>query len=126
MITWSVVAAALGICGTGAFVADPNSRWPRLSVERCWFLGMAALFPAWLIAFLGVLAPAGGAVPRFVLIGASSAPLLGIIITDTVIRRVRGVSNVRRPVTYWFLGVVALLPGWAIALVALTLMGMPQ
>lgn len=126
MITWSVVAAALGICGTGAFVADPNSRWPHQSAQRCWFLGMAALFPAWLIAFLGVLAPAGGSMPGFVLIGASSAPLLGIIITDTVIRRVREVSNVRRPVTYWFLGVAALLPGWAIALVALTLVGMPQ
>lgn len=126
MITWSVVAAALGICGTGAFVADPNSRWPRQSAGRCWFLGMAALFPAWLIAFLGVLAPAGGSMPRFVLISASSAPLLGIIITDTVIRRVREASNVRRPVTYWFLGVAAMLPGWAIALLALTLMGMPQ
>lgn len=126
MITWSVVAAALGICGTGAFVADPNSQWPRQSPERCWFLGMAALFPAWLIAFLGVLAPAGGSMPRFVLISASSTPLLGIIITDMVIRRVREGNKVRRPVTYWFLGVAAILPGWGIALLALTLIGTTQ
>lgn len=126
MITWSVVAAALGLCGTGALVADPSSPWRHYSPERCWLLGMAALFPAWLIAFLGLLAPSGGSIPKIVVIGSSSAPLLGIIITDAVVRHLRHSSRNHSPITYWFLGVAAVLPGWGLALLALSLIGMTK
>ena len=120
MITWSIVAGAAGICGTGAVIARLASRWPRYNPERCWLIGMAALVPAWLIAFLGVLglSPAQGP-ERPLFIFSSSLPLLGAIVTDAVVRRLRESGGDHRPVTYWLLGIAAFLPGWAIGVIGL-------
>lgn len=116
---WSVLAAAVGICGTGALVARADTRSPQWSPERYWLLGMAALFFAWLIAFLGLLSLGTQAVPKGVVIGTSVAPLLGAIVTDTLVRRLRETGRQRRPVTFWLLGIAALLPGWGLGLVAM-------
>jgi hypothetical protein len=80
---------------------------------------MAALFPAWLIAFLGVLSSSAGTVPKGVLIGSSAAPLLGAIVTDSVVRHLRQSARSHGRVTYWLLGVTAILPAWGIGLLAL-------
>lgn len=119
MITWSLIVAALGLCGAGALVARTKSRWPHWGPERLWLLGMGALAPAWLIAFLGLLAPSTGPVPKGVLIGTSAVPFLGVIVTDTVVRHLRQSGRDHPPVTYWLLGVAAILPGWGVALLAL-------
>jgi hypothetical protein len=121
MIIWSVVAGALGIYGTRALVRRAASRSAGWTPERCWLLGMAALFPAWLIAFLAVLTLGTKVVPKGVVIVKSVAPLLGAIVTDAVVRHLRAPGRERRPVTYWLLGVAALLPGWGIGLLALAL-----
>ncbi|MFQ5960746.1 MAG: hypothetical protein ACE5MG_05075 [Candidatus Methylomirabilales bacterium] len=121
MIIWSVVVGAFGLCGTGAWLARQRSRSPQASPERYWLLGMAALFPAWLIAFLSVLSLGIKVVPKGVVIGTSVAPLLGAIVTDAIIRRMRESGDERRPMTYWLLGVAALLPGWGVGLLALVL-----
>ena len=84
-------------------------------------LGMAALFPAWLIAFLAVLTLGTKVVPKGVVIVTSVAPLLGAIVTDAVVRHLRASGRERHPVTYWLLGVAAVLPAWGIGLLALTL-----
>jgi hypothetical protein len=81
---------------------------------------MAALVPAWLIAFLGGIEPPGGAPPNKPLFIFSSAlPLLGAIVTDAVVRHLRRAGRDRRPVTYWLIGVAALLPGWAASTIVL-------
>ncbi len=80
---------------------------------------MGALAPAWLIAFLGLLAPSAGPVPKGVLIGSSAVPFLGVIVTDAVVRHLRQPGRDHAPVTYWLLGVAAILPGWGVALLAL-------
>jgi hypothetical protein len=81
---------------------------------------MAALAPAWLIAFLGGIEPPGAAVPNKPLFIFSSAlPLLGAIVTDAVVRHLRHSGRDRRPVTYWLIGVAALLPGWVISVIIL-------
>ena len=120
MIIWSVVAGVLGICGAGAWIVRLSSRSPHSSPERYWLWGMAALFPAWLIAFLGVLGSSTGPMPKGAFIGSSAAPLVGVIVTDTVVRHLRQSGRRHRPVTYWLLGIAALLPAWGIALLALS------
>jgi hypothetical protein len=120
MITWSFVAGAAGICGTAALLARLSRRQPRYGPERYWLLGMAALVPAWLIAFLGGIEPPGGAPPNKPLFIFSSAlPLLGAIVTDAVVRHLRHSGRDRRPVIYWLVGVAALLPGWALNVITL-------
>ncbi|MFQ5658284.1 MAG: hypothetical protein ACE5G5_12140 [Candidatus Methylomirabilales bacterium] len=116
MITWSVVAAVLGLCGGGAAVTVWRPGW---SPERYWLLGMATLFPAWLIAFLGILAASAEALPRGAFIGSSSLPLIGAIITDTMVKRLRQSGRRPRPTTYWLLGVAALLPAWVFAILSI-------
>jgi hypothetical protein len=83
---------------------------------------MAALVPAWLIAFLGGIEPPGGAPPNKPLFIFSSAlPLLGAIVTDAVVRHLRHSGRDRRPVIYWLIGVAALLPGWVLNVITLML-----
>lgn len=121
MIIWSVVVGAFGLWGTSAWLARQRRRSPQTSPERYWLLGMAGLFPAWLIAFLSVLSLGTKVVPKGVVIVTSVAPLLGAIVTDAIVRRMRASGRERRPMAYWLLGVAALLPGWGIGLLALAL-----
>jgi hypothetical protein len=121
MIIWSVVAGALGICGTGAFAGRAGGRSAHWTPGLYWLFGMAALFPAWLIAFLAVLSLGTKVVPKGVVIVTSVAPLLGAILTDAVVRHLRASGRQWRPVTYWLLGIAAFLPGWGVGLLALAL-----
>lgn len=58
----SILAAVLGILATAIGVTRVRrfSQAPSL----CWLVGLLALFPAWLIAFLGLLGPAPALQPR--------------------------------------------------------------
>jgi hypothetical protein len=58
--------------------------------------------------------------PKGAFIGSSSVPLVGVIVTDIVVRHLRQSGRAHRPVIYWLLGVAAILPGWGIALLALS------
>lgn len=93
-------------------------RKPRWNPERYWLFGMAALFPAWLVAFLGFLTLTAGALPKSAFIGSSALPLVGAIITDAVVRRLRESGRDHQPMTYWLLGVTALVPGWIFVLLS--------
>lgn len=123
MITWSILAGLLGVLGTGVGTALLASRRSDQRPEIHWLLGIAALFPAWLIAFLGLLGLSTGPRPEKALamawIVSSSVALLGVIVTDAVLRRLRASGRDHRPLIYWLLGVAALLPGWGIALLVL-------
>jgi hypothetical protein len=123
MTGWSILAGVLGLLGTGVATAYLSTRSSARREAICWFLGIAALLPAWLVAFLDLLGRATGPRPEKFLTAAwilsSSAGLLGVIATDTLLKRLRESGRGRRPATYWLLGVVALLPAWGIALLGL-------
>lgn len=125
MIGWSILAGVVGLLASRlamAYLAQPQSKRPA---ELYWFLGIAALLPAWLTAFMGLLGRASGPRPEKILTGAwilsSSAALLGVILTDAGLRRLRESGRDHKPLTYWILGVLALVPGWGIALLGLLL-----
>jgi hypothetical protein len=120
MVAWSAIVSVVGVIGAGALVAALRRRRPHWGPERYWVVGLGALSPAWLVAFLGTIEPPGGAEPNKPLFIITSAlPLLGIIVTDALLRRWRASGRLLRPVQAWLLGIAAVLPGWGLALITL-------
>lgn len=117
----SIITGVAGVFATWAALTYLEKGIAGWNARHFWLLGLAGLFPAWLSAFLGLLQPlAGGAAdvplpPRALF--SSGAALCGIIVTDYLLRRLQRSGRVFRPVTYWIIGSVALLPAWCIALV---------
>lgn len=104
-----IIASALAIVFSGHRLAAP---------ARCWFLGMGALAPAWLVSllvFLTGLADAGKGL-RVYLAGASAAALLGVIGSEYGVRRLEARSGTQAPFIFWLLGVAALVPSWLVLL----------
>ncbi|MBI4610712.1 MAG: hypothetical protein HY726_17090 [Candidatus Rokubacteria bacterium] len=122
-MAWSVVIAGLGVLVTWFVATRLARRQPPSNPVLFWVLGLAALAPAWLIAFVGLLGPLPIDRPEPSLevgfIFSSSAALLGVIVSDAVVRHLRASGGEHRPATYWLLGVGALLPAWLIALLGL-------
>lgn len=123
VVVWSIALGLLGalaaLGGTAYLGGRPSSRSPHLY----WVLGLAGLLPAWLIGFVGLLGASTGQRPEvslsFPFILSSAAALFGVILTDAAVRRSLESGQVRRPVAYWLLGVVALFPAWCIVLLGL-------
>jgi amino acid transporter len=120
--TWSVLVGVVGILGTGTALRYLQAKYPEWEQRYFWFLGLAALFPGWMIAFLGLLQPLNQRdnvplPPPAIL--SSGAGLLGIIVTDYVLRRFQNPVRVFSPSTCWRLGYLALLPAWLILLLNL-------
>ncbi len=116
MIRWSLALGILGILTTGLAVISLNRR----GAQQSWLLGLGALFPAWLVAFLGQLTfPSdpmeGGSLPASAVL-SSGAALLGIIFSDMAVRRLEKSRHLVSPLWRWLLGVAALVPAWCIAL----------
>ena len=124
MLTWSVIVGMLGICCTGLWMLSPSRQRAQWQPQWFWILGLAALFPAWLLAFLGLLEPPSGmgvvegALPPSALFSSGSG-LLGVVVTDAVMRRRLVCGRHLHPVLAWLFGVVSLMPAWGIALFAL-------
>jgi hypothetical protein len=90
MTKLSVVLGVLGLVATAA-VMPYLSRWvSNWGPRQYWLVGLMALFPAWLIAFLGLLpssvGPEYNPLPRSALL-SSVVALLGVVFTDTAVRR---------------------------------------
>lgn len=123
MSRWSILAGLLGVLVTGLTAAYLSRHGPPRGGTIYWLLGIGATLPAWLIAFVSLLGRSNGPRPPKIFtvswILSSSAALLGVIATDAALRRLRESGLGHRPLTSWLLGVVALLPGWAIALLGL-------
>lgn len=119
MTKLSIVLGVLGLVATGAVVPYLRSWVSNWRPQHHWFLGLAALFPAWLIVFLGLLpssvGPEYNPLPRSALL-SSVVALLGVVFTDTVVRRVDKSGYFVPPFQYWFLGLAGLLPAWLITL----------
>jgi uncharacterized membrane protein (GlpM family) len=110
----SLIIAFIGVLASGAALLFLKSKEPR----HYWLLGLAALFPGWLVAFLAVIDPASQSrvevplPPRALL--SSAAGLVGVIATDYFIRRAQARGGELHPLTCWIGGVIALLPSWLI------------
>ncbi len=124
MTKWSLLAAAFGILATALWTGHLARRKSGRSPMVYWLLGMAGLLPAWLLAFLRLIEGSAWMRPEKPLAVAwllsSSSILLGVLVTDAVLRRLRESGRDLPPLRSWLLGVVALLPAWGIALLALT------
>lgn len=120
MSNWTVVIGILGICGTWAWMAHDTRQRDIEKPQRYWMMGLAGILPAWFVAFIGLLgAPTRQGVNVSLPVAAlfsSGVGLLGIVLTDAAVRRLHTSGRARRPAIYWFLGVVALVPAWCIAL----------
>jgi len=119
MIKFSIILGTLGLLGTAA--AMPYlTRWiSNWGLRQHWLVGLIALFPAWLIAFLGLLPSSVGPeyepLPRSALL-SSEVALLGVVVTDTALRRLDKSGYSLSPFKYWILGTTGLLPAWLITL----------
>jgi hypothetical protein len=119
MAKWSVTMGLLGVLVTGLIVVrlGRQSNWGS---QQFWFLGLGALFPAWLVGFMDLLPSSTSqglytSLPPAALF-SSSAALMGVILTEYIARRFRGLRFIRSPVGNWLLGMAALIPASAIAL----------
>jgi len=121
---WSFVTGILGMLGTAFMLARLSRRVSHWAPVRYWLLGLAALVPAWLIAFVGLLGSFTGGRPESALsaswILSASAALLGIIVTDAEVKRLDESGRPHGPLRYWLLGIAAVAPAWGIALLGFT------
>jgi hypothetical protein len=123
MIAWSVVIGLVGMLATWGATRALGARESSPRPHLHWSLGLAALGPAWLVAFVGLLGSSPTGRPEASLsasfIVSSSVALLGIILSDGAVRRLRESGRVYPAVTYWLLGAAALVPAWGMALLGL-------
>ena len=123
MIAASVIAAVLGVLATWAATARLGRRTPPPDPVVYWLLGLAGPLPGWLVGFAGLLGPSALEPPGpartagFIL--SSAAGLLGVILSDAAVGRRRASGRAHPPATYWGLGLAAVAPAWAIALLGL-------
>ena len=108
--------ASLVIAGAGMLASGIAAAYAAKDARQAWMLGLAAIFPAWLVAFLTLVDPASRSAvdvplpPRALL--SSGAGLLGVIATDYWMRK----SGAAVTATVaWISGVAALVPAWLIA-----------
>jgi hypothetical protein len=90
MIKLSIVLGVLGLVTTAAVIPYADRRVSNWRPRQHWLLGLMALFPAWLIAFLGLLPSSVGSerdpLPRSALL-SSVVALFGVVFADTAARR---------------------------------------
>lgn len=115
-VLWSVVAAIVGIAGTWFAATWLGTQGGERPPDVFWLLGLAALLPAWLIPFIGLLERMGGRIPNMAVarwwILSAAAAVGGLIATHA---RVRGLHSSGRPLPpwrYWRIGLLALAPAW--------------
>ena len=113
----------VGLIGVGvsrAWTQRLVRQAPNVDPHVYWVLGLVGLLPAWLIAFLGLLgsSPAGRlrgwSEAAFIL--SSAAALIGVIITEALVRRASESDWDRDRATYWPYGVASLVPAWVLSL----------
>lgn len=123
MILWSLVAGMIGILGAWFGMTRLDRGESPHPPEVFWVLGLAALSPAWLIAVWGLLDRTSGRFPDVAVaawwIISGAAALLGVLLTDAMVRRLRESGRPYPRARYWLVGVGALFPAWCIALLGL-------
>lgn len=120
MVWWSVALAIFGILISAVLTERLPRKLPPGNSERYWLMGLSGLFPAWLVALLGLLGTGSidnptYAPPRAV-ISSSATVLIGVIVTDYIRRRLQARGVAMAPAIYWLLGLAAFVVPWLIAL----------
>jgi hypothetical protein len=119
MIKLSIVLGFLGVVATASVVPYLSKQVPNWGPRKYWLVGLAALFPAWLIAFLGLLPSSVGSerdpLPRSALLCSVTA-VFGVIFTEMAVRQLDKRGYSLSSFVYWLLGIAGLVPAWAIAL----------
>jgi hypothetical protein len=111
----SVGLALVGILisrwGVGRLGADATPHDPH----TYWFLGLLALVPGWLVAFVALLGTRPGLRPEVAAmvpwILSIAAGLVGAIASEA---RVRGADEAE-PASCWWAGLAGFVPAWALA-----------
>ncbi len=123
MIYWSVAAGLVGVLGTWFGIVRLDRQESHRPPEVYWLLGMAALAPAWLIAFLGLLGRMTGRFPEMFVavwfILSASAAIAGVILADATVRGLQESGQPYPQAKYWLVGIGTFLPAWCIALLGL-------
>jgi hypothetical protein len=115
----ALIVGALGIIASSAAVFYLNQKGGNM--RQYWLVGLAALFPAWLIAFLAVIQPASQSAvdvplpPRALF--SSAIGLIGVIATDYLLRRSQQSGRELSPFACWVLGWGSIIPAWLIVTV---------
>lgn len=123
MIRWSLIAGLIGVLATWFLTLRLERAGSRRQPELFWMLGLAALGPAWLIAVFGLLGRMSGRFPEMSMaawwIVSSAAAVLGVIVTDGMVRRLRESDQPRLRARCWLAGIGAFFPAWCLALLGL-------
>lgn len=123
MIYWSIVVAVVGVVGTAIGTVRLERRGSDRSPELYWVLGLVAFLPAWMITVLALLGRMGGRFPDmsvgawWILSGA--AGMLGLIVGDAMVRRLRESGRKHPAARYWAVGIGTFAPAWGVALLGL-------
>lgn len=116
-VVLGLVALVASRAALGRLTADDRPRDPHVY----WGVGLITLLPPWLVLFVSLLGSTPGSRPRgsgvvfFVL--SAAAALLGAIATEARVRDAGEVVPVREAARLWRLGVLAVVPAWALVLV---------
>ncbi|HXH81766.1 MAG TPA: hypothetical protein VNN07_02440 [Candidatus Tectomicrobia bacterium] len=117
----SVVVGIAGIIATRAWIA--RSRDARDSPHLSWSLGILAVLPAWLVAFVYLIPPGSdvrahraGAV---VWVCSIALGLTGAIVSEARLRQLHESAGGLAPARAWFLGLAAMTPAWIAMLLGL-------
>ena len=121
IIASSVLLGLIGVLasriGLTSLTADGTSRDPH----AYWALGLVALLPAWLVAFVGLLGATPGVRPQLVSDAAwllsAAAGLIGAIATEARVRGTGDSVEAHHAARLWRRGVLAFLPAWVIVLI---------
>jgi hypothetical protein len=117
-MTVVVASAVLGLVGIlatrwGVGRLAAGGRLP--DAHTFWLLGLVALLPGWLVAFVALLGampggrpPVTAAVPWIL---STAAALVGAIASEARVRRAGEVD----PVSCWWAGLAGFVPAWALA-----------
>jgi hypothetical protein len=116
---WSLIVGVVGLAVTFG-VLGHRRRQGRQTPTTEWVLGLLALMPAWLVAFVGLLqaatsGPLDRGVRRMFMVSCA-ALLLGVIVSDGLARRRWEAARGAPGPLYWLLGVGAVVPAWVLVL----------
>lgn len=120
VIGLSLLAAVVGGLATWRAIRTMASGPVEHDPHVYWALGLGALVPGWLIVFLALLGPTIRPQVDPVLevswVGSTATALAGVIATEARVRRAMESEPSPSAGHYWRLGLLGLVPAWALAL----------
>ena len=124
-VVLSVALAAVGIGVSRAVARTLEQRDGERDVHVYWAIGLAALVPAWVVAFVALLGAEPvkrpEVVPAIAWTLSAALSIVAAIVTESMVRRGAGDGQARPPRTAWGVGAVTLVPALAAALIGLLL-----